>query len=454
MQVIQTKFRPEAEYPYQTVNMEAICSVLPGESPFGPDDFRYSQLHDEIRDARVSEDPALVEEGEPKKANWGVVAKLCRQALEHQTKELVVAFWLLEAWIYDFGAIGLADGARVLAEFLPAMLEGAKEKQAASYIEVQAASLVWMNDKLPHIIRNLSIIEKRLDDTPLYTVQDCIALRDPAKKTEAPPAGAGEAKKEWTKDALLRAAERNSIAYNDMMLGVSHMALAMAQQLDEYLGAFPAEEVHIEPMDVFRFKKSIEDLVEAVEFVDKARPRVAELADATEFSEMDLEAGEEGAVVGTDEAGSQAISLSGKFKNRSQVYALLRTALDDLQVREPHSPVVLLLKCILDWEHKNLHEILAAFTARGKTLEDLYMLLEPLAAPGSGASGGAGMGGMGDPYGGQGGGFPPQQGGGGYAPDMGGGGFGGPPGGGFGGPPGGDFGGQPPGGGWSPGGGF
>jgi type VI secretion system protein ImpA len=76
-------------------------------------DLRYEGLYDRVREARREDDASLPQgiwKAPLKRADWAEVSTLCEQALTHESKDLQLAAWLLEAWLAVHGFRGLSWG--------------------------------------------------------------------------------------------------------------------------------------------------------------------------------------------------------------------------------------------------------------------------------------------------------------------------------------------------------
>ena len=84
------------------VDLETLLTPIPGDNPCGTN-LQYSGLHDEIREARRSDENIEREDYQTgaKVADWEQVISLATDALATQSKDLQVAAWLAEALASD-----------------------------------------------------------------------------------------------------------------------------------------------------------------------------------------------------------------------------------------------------------------------------------------------------------------------------------------------------------------
>jgi len=79
------------------IDIDAVLSPIAGDNPAG-EDLRYSQVYDDIKEARRADD--TLERGEwqreIKTSDWNKVIDLGVKALTEKTKDLQITMWLTE----------------------------------------------------------------------------------------------------------------------------------------------------------------------------------------------------------------------------------------------------------------------------------------------------------------------------------------------------------------------
>src|SRR5437763_2106568 len=95
--------------------LEDLLTPIPGNNPSG-ENLYYSPVFDKIKEARRQDDagPQGQWERERKTADFVLVTKLGEDAVLKKTKDLQIAAWLTEAWIYRDGIAGLAFGLKLI----------------------------------------------------------------------------------------------------------------------------------------------------------------------------------------------------------------------------------------------------------------------------------------------------------------------------------------------------
>lgn len=125
--------------------VERFLQPIPGDKPGGVN-LRYV-LHDKLREARRQEEAAPMGqwERETKVSDYKAVIKLAEDALLKSSKDLWIAAWLTEAWIYEYDLPGLTSGLQLiqglLENFWPVLYP---EPEEDGDLELRASPLEWL----------------------------------------------------------------------------------------------------------------------------------------------------------------------------------------------------------------------------------------------------------------------------------------------------------------------
>ena len=124
--------------------IERFLEPIPGENPAGKN-LKYS-LHDKIREARRQEDsgPVGLWERDAKTADFKQVIKVSEDALLKSTKDLWIAAWLTEAWIYEYDIPGLTSGLQLIQGFLERFWDNLYPELDEGDAELRATPLEWL----------------------------------------------------------------------------------------------------------------------------------------------------------------------------------------------------------------------------------------------------------------------------------------------------------------------
>lgn len=126
------------------------------------EDLSFSDVFDEIQEARRFDDPSL-SQGEwvtqLKEADWPRVARLCSQVLATRSKDIRLVVWLTEALAKTRGLAGLADGYRLLARFCEMFWEEIHPLPDDNDQELRIGNLDWLLSQSSRIIREIPLTD-------------------------------------------------------------------------------------------------------------------------------------------------------------------------------------------------------------------------------------------------------------------------------------------------------
>src|SRR5215216_2375709 len=142
----------------EVIDVEGLLAPISEDNPAG-ENFQYSGLHDEIREARRSEDN--LEQGhwkrETKVAEWHRVMSLAIDALAHKTKDLQICAWLDEALVKLHGFTGLRDGLRVMRGLHERFWESLYPEIDEEDLDARVNSLIWIDEKLGLALKEVPV---------------------------------------------------------------------------------------------------------------------------------------------------------------------------------------------------------------------------------------------------------------------------------------------------------
>ena len=124
--------------------IERFLEPIPGDNPVGKN-LKYS-LHDKIKEARRQEDsgPVGLWERDSKAADFKQVIKLSEDALLKSSKDLWIAAWLTEAWIYEYDVPGLTSGLQLLDGLIDRFWDNLYPELDEGDAELRATPLEWV----------------------------------------------------------------------------------------------------------------------------------------------------------------------------------------------------------------------------------------------------------------------------------------------------------------------
>lgn len=349
------------------VDLDLLLAPIPGEDPAG-EWLRYSGVYDEIQEARREDDPALpqgVWKTPLKRADWRRVAEVASGALTARSKDLQLAVWLLEAWLYQHGIAGVAQGVSLVAALCEGWWEGLHPRietvEGDEDFDLRLAPLQWLDERLSEKVRFVPVTCPDAADVPLYSLADAeeARRREHIARTAgaaAGPAGDGGA----SLPAFLMSVTLTPSPFYAAALDDVHFAIARA----EALAALLAERCGQRAPTLRRLR---EHLAAIGQFAERVLTERAERGEEV-FPPAELPAG----FAGCDEL---ALLAGDPIRSRAEAYRRLAEAADYLLRTEPHSPAPYLVLRAVAWGGLTLPELLAELMSDRSDLATVYALL-------------------------------------------------------------------------------
>jgi type VI secretion system protein ImpA len=350
-----------------TLDVDSLLRPVTVEQPAGSD-LRYEGTYDAIREARRADDPTLpqgVWVTDLKRANWREVTRLCADALTTKSKDLQIAAWMVEALVQEKGLPGLREGLHLVRSLCEAFWDdmhpaiGAEGDQDA-----RIAPLVWLNERVPQLLRLLPVALPDTGDDRPFSWEDwentnrleILARRDRSAREKA------EAEGKPSRAKFLTAVTLTPVGfYSDLVAGTRQCLTALADiaaLVEEKCGAegpsFATlrnllDDIHTWAADNFREKGGVEE----------------------PLAEGD---GESQGFASADDAEAVA-ALPSVIRSRDEAYRMLSLASDYLMKAEPHSPTPYLVRRAVAWGSMSLDELLHELIANEQDLSQLFSLL-------------------------------------------------------------------------------
>ncbi|MET0402134.1 MAG: type VI secretion system protein TssA [Cystobacter sp.] len=342
--------------------LEPLLQPISAEHPSGRN-LRYEPLYEQLREARREDDATLsqgVWQTPLKLANWGRVVELSQPALTRESKDLQLAAWLTEAWLFQGGLEGLARGLQLLTALVDRFWDTLWPELDPEDTDTRLAPLKWLDDRLPIALGRTPLVWPRAASALSFGDWQLILRREKQggaraeEPAEPAPQTAAHAPPQ-TREAFLAAGTRmpaESLAQSrEQLEQVLARAAALEQTLTARLG---------QPTVVFhRTRSGLEEFQSLLTLLGSHR---APLPSA-------VPPGPGG------DSPSTPVSLAGGIHSRAEAYQLLSLAADYLMGTEPHSPVPYLVRRALAWGDMPLGKLLGELVPDSSGLSAIHTLL-------------------------------------------------------------------------------
>jgi type VI secretion system protein ImpA len=337
--------------PYEPViDLEALLAPIPGENPAG-ENLLYAGLHDQIREARRSEEDLAQGDWERKikVADWRTVVRLASDALSSKTKDLQVGAWLAEAILKLHGFAGLRDGLKLMRGLIETFWDRVYPEAEDGDLDGRANALSFLDRQMAFALkeapitgsavgRNMSFfqfeegkrfdIPERMDDLSSTDLERVNALRE-------------------------QAAQEGKVTSEQWRIAKNSSRRAFYEEFYELLTSCSGEYKALDAVMDEKFKnqtpglgalrKSLDEVLVLVEIILKEK-RLAE-PDAAESAAS----GGDGTGAQTAAETSAVGVATGAVRGRQDALKRLAEVAEYFRRTEPHSPVAYLVQRAVRW---------------------------------------------------------------------------------------------------------
>jgi type VI secretion system protein ImpA len=346
----------------QAVEPERLLAPISADHPAG-EDLRYTEVYDQIQEARREEDPSLpqgVWQTKLKRADWPAVSALCADALASRSKDLQLAAWLLEARFHQEGLPEVQAGLALLCELCTRYWEGLFPGGPAD-LEARLAPIHWLNEKFATRLRHIPVALPANGGAQVYTVAD---WEDANRRGD-------KAQKERIRQGAAGSPRRFYVELLECVDGTREEATRLEGVLRERCGGG-------EP-SLGRLKEHLTTAQRLLAAFLAEHHGAAEPAPAEPLPlpgpPVPVPAPAQGAA-SRDGAGAQAGAPPvTRFRSRDEAYQDLEEIAEYLLRTEPHSPTPYLIRRAVAWGRMPLAEVLQELVRDPSDLRAVYSLL-------------------------------------------------------------------------------
>lgn len=342
------------------IDIEALLVPIRDDAPCG-DDYSFSAEFDKIKRAREEDDPYL-SQGEwataLKVADWPVVVEQCTNLLQHKSKDIRAASWLVEGLTHVQGYRGLADGCDLLRKLCdvhwsllyPQPEEGDQELRIGAFTHFVTTSV--------QLVRGVPVTQGNGVAYSCADYDNALRFENLASKTPELRDGIPEHK--VTLEKFSASQKKTPRSFYETL----QADFAAAQEAWKQLAATIDTHLGVEG-------PSFTVVFDAFALAGRVLQRLFKEA-GVQVEAMNDEATN----LSTDAAHVAAtVTYSGPIANRGQALQQLQQVADFFHRTEPHSPVAYLASRAVQWGNMPLHEWLRTVIKDGGTLSQVEELL-------------------------------------------------------------------------------
>lgn len=347
-----------------------LLEPLSGESPCGVN-LRHEPIYDRLRQLRREDDTSLpmgVWQSDIKRADWGQVEAIATSVLLRESKDLMIAGWLGEAWLHKDARSGIVDALSLLIGLCERYPEDLHPQPADGDLSWRATPLEWIVRRYLELLRiQFQFFEGKEGEFAGFALGDWqklqrnrVQVNDSKASKVAAEAAAGD------QTRLNERVRSTPVSWWLSSFDVTQVALRQLEALDNWSSGYFAED----GPSYAPLKQTLESLAAVFkEFIamHPAQPLPPETEEAT--ADMTIDTPLE---PNAEPAPARAL---GEPRNREEAYRQLLLIADYLARNEPHSPVPYLIRKGVEWGNKPLKELLSELITSDAEARRVWALL-------------------------------------------------------------------------------
>lgn len=142
------------------IDIDRLLKPFEGPNPAGAD-LRYTEVYDQIKAARRSDDNLSRGEWQikVKTADWKEVIDQCRQALALRSKDLQIAAWLTEALLHHCGYQGLATGLQLMVDLMESYWNTLYPPMDGGDLDYRVGPMMFLNEKVSEAVFQVAVCD-------------------------------------------------------------------------------------------------------------------------------------------------------------------------------------------------------------------------------------------------------------------------------------------------------
>jgi type VI secretion system protein ImpA len=360
-------------------DLDALLTPVHDGAPTG-ESLRYDGIYDRLREARREEDasaPQGIWKRDLKRADWAEVDRVGSTALVMRGKDLQVAAWLLEAWVYLHGFAGARQGFALLLRLCERYWPELHPLPDGDDFGARILTIEWVNERLRVPLESVPVTKPADHGVRAWTWAEREATLDRENRLRR-ASGAHDALDDddrLTSVAFATSAEVTPrVFYAESVEDLGDAiasARALEMLLDECCGRdAPGLTQVVGAMSRIReWMQPMAASPNAVPAEMELSPDIAPEPEATP-AEVPMPGG---SMEPTPDAGAAA--PVDHARARAEAYKKLADAAHTLMRLEPHSPTPYLVRRAIAWGGMSLAELMRHFIDSGYDLKSLYSML-------------------------------------------------------------------------------
>lgn len=318
------------------------------EHPAG-EDLKWDAVYEDIKNARKPGGGRdLIDDGtEETPPDWSAVRELAIEALNHRTKDLMLAGYLTEALINQHGFAGVRDGFRLLNELLERFWDQVYPQISEDGdLESRLAPLLWCAEpdrggRLPLLIREARLVPNFGEMSFSWNYWESCFPKKGQNEAEVDFA----ARKQFAEERFKAYQSAVNTTGRDQVQNTVEDLEACLKEISRFGDIVQRRFDRLAP-GISPLRKALEDCADLLKGILKSKGGPASEAESTESGS-------------TETGGFSGISMTaGAIRSRAEAFNRLEEIAVFLKQIEPHSPVSYLVQRAVNWGRMSFEELL------------------------------------------------------------------------------------------------
>lgn len=339
-------------------DFESYLRPITQDNPAG-DDCRYEAIYDQIKDARRQDDTSLpqgVWQHKLKYADWSKVEKLCDDVLMNRSKDLQVAAWLAEAWLYKKGLRGLGEGVNLMHALSETFWDSVHPQIDEDGADYRLAPVNWLNEKMAQPVSIYHISNPENEELRPFTLSEYKHLQVSESKSKK--------EKAISDHGLQESVDSTADYYYEVLYKDALDTISAIESFENYL----TEQLPNAYVSIYQLRMELGSFRDFCLSVIHQRGL---FDDAPTVEDEDFE---EEPLTLVKEA-EPTMSDSKTITSRQDAYRRLNEIAVYLEAIEPHSPTPYLLKKAVQWGNMPLSQLFQEFLDNNMDIRQLQSWL-------------------------------------------------------------------------------
>jgi type VI secretion system protein ImpA len=291
--------------------------------------------------------------------DWPQIIAVATELLSTRTKDLLIAGWLTEALVRQYGFAGLRDGLRFIRGLVERFWDGLYPEIEDGDLEPRAAPFVWLTDKdggarMPAILSEIPLARSENEDVYSWTYWNARLVAGQRENEDADTyehrKNLADTKRERFDAAVAATPAEFYVERLDEITAclreIDELAVLVDDHLADYAPGWSAIRKTLGDLEIF-LHSVLRD-----KGVTSTAGGQAAAVDGNGHSEI-------AGMIAMPASAAAAAVAGGAIRTRAEAIARLEEAARFFSAADPHSPVAFLVRRAIRWANMSFEDLLS-----------------------------------------------------------------------------------------------